>query len=426
MKNSRAIFLLLVANSISGVAQGISMLAIPWYFTAVIHRETLFGGVYFVITALSLVWGLYAGALVDRYSRKTIFLVVNVVGLFVLGSISALGFSNGSLPWYLVALVFGNTMFIYNIHFPNLYAYAQEITPPQNYSRITSLLEIQGQLTFAIAGGLAAILLKGLDHHIQFAGFDFNLPFNIRAWKIYEIFAVDAATYMVAFAIIYRIQSLPVQVTNVDISNLQERVKTGFSFLRKHSLLFIFGNASLVVFLTIIIFGTYVQPVYVDSFLHRSGGTYALADMAFSIGALLAGFLTTRLFAEKSAVAGIIALSMLAGCMYLFMAVNTIVILFFIANFIIGSCNAAIRIQRITYLFHHIPNHIIGRANSIFFVINVFFRVCLIGLLTLPFFHQGTSIILSLAILAAICCAGAVVLIFQYKKLMRQPEIVVN
>ena len=108
------------------------------------------------------------------------------------------------------------------------------------------------------------------------------------------------------------------------------------------------------------------------------------------------------------------------------LADNTIVILFFIANFIIGSCNAAIRIQRITYLFHHIPNHIIGRANSIFFVINVFFRVCLIGVLTLPFFHQGTSIILSLLILASICGAGALVLLFQYKKLMRQPEIMVS
>ena len=423
MKNSRAIFLLLLANSISGVAQGISMLAIPWYFTAIIHQETLFGQVYFIVTSISLVWGLYAGTLVDRYSRKKIFLVINGVGLCILTSIAATGFSNGSLPWYLVALAFGNTMFIYNIHFPNLYAFAQEITPRENYSRITSLLEIQGQLTFAIAGGLAAILLKGLDHHIHIAGLQFDLPFNIRAWKIYEIFAVDAATYFIAFAIIYRIQSLPVHKSNIDTSSLKERVKTGFSFLRRHPLLFIFGNASLFVFLTIIIFGTYVQPVYVDSFLHRGGSTYALGDMSFSLGALLAGFLTTRIFGEKNAVLGIIALSLIAGCMYMCMAINAVVIFFFMANFIIGACNAAIRIQRITYLFHHIPNHIIGRANSIFFVINVLFRMCLIGILTLPLFHSGTNIIYSLAIMAAICCAGAIVLMFQYKKLIKQPEV---
>ena len=423
MKNSRAIFLLLLANSISGVAQGISMLAIPWYFTAVIHQETLFGQAYFVITSISLVWGLYAGTLVDRYSRKRIFLVINLVGLCVLGSIVVSGFAQGSLPWYLVALAFANTMFIYNIHFPNLYAYAQEITPSEDYSRITSLLEIQGQLTFAIAGGLAAILLKGLGPHIHFAGLEFNLPFTIRAWKIYEIFAVDAATYLIAFLIIYRIQSLPVVKKNIDVSSLKERVKTGFAFLSKHQLLFIFGNASLLVFLTIIVFGTYIQPVYVDSFLHRGGSTYALGDMSFSIGALIAGFLTTRIFGEKKAVLGIIALSAIGGGMYLCMALSAITILFFLANFIIGACNAAIRIQRITYLFRHIPNHIIGRANSIFFVINVLFRMCLIGVLTLPLFHNGTSIIYSLAIMSAICLVGAAILMFKYKALMKQPEI---
>lgn len=423
MKNSRAIFLLLLANSISGVAQGISMLAIPWYFTALIHRETLFGQVYLTVTSISLIWGLYAGTLVDRYDRKKIFLVINAVGLAILSSITIYGFSAGYLPWYLVAIAFGNTMFIYNIHFPNLYAYAQEITPRENYSRITSLLEIQGQLTFTIAGGLAAILLKGLNSHIHFLNFSFNLPFSIRAWKIYEIFAIDSFTYLVAFLIIYRIRSLPVQAKNIDTSSLSQRVKTGLSFLNRHRLLFIFGNASLFVFLTIIIFGTYVQPVYVDSFLHHGGGTYAVGDMSFSLGALLAGFLTTRIFGEKSAVAGIIVLSVLAGAMYLFMALNAFVILFFAANFVIGSCNAAIRIQRITYLFHHIPNHVIGRANSIFFVINVFCRMCLIAALTLPVFHSGTNIIYSLGIMAAICCAGAFILVGQYKKLMQQPEV---
>ena len=423
MKNSRAIFLLLLANSISGVAQGISMLAIPWYFTALIHRETLFGQVYFTVTAISLIWGLYAGALVDRYSRRKIFLVINIVGLCILSTITAVGFINGYLPWFLVALAFANTLFIYNIHFPNLYAYAQEITPRESYGRITSLLEIQGQLTFTIAGGLAAVLLKGLNPHVHFAGFDFTLPFTITPWKIYEIFALDATTYLIALGIIYSIKLSPAQARHIDTSGLKERVKTGFTFLQKHPLLFVFGNASLTVFLTIIIFGTYVMPVYVDSFLHRGGGTYAVGDMSFSLGALLAGFLTTRIFGEKNAVLGIIMLGFLAAAMYFIMAVNTLAVCFFAANFLIGSCNAAIRIQRITYLFHHIPNHVIGRTNSIFFVINVFFRMCLIGILTLPVFHQGINIIYCVMILASLCGVGALILALKYKQLMGEPAV---
>lgn len=426
MQNSRAIFLLLLANSISGVAQGISMLAIPWYFTGVIHREELFGEAYFIITALSLFWGLYAGTLIDRYSRKRIFLVMNLSGLFILSTISLIGFKNDFLPWYLVALIFATTASIYNIHFPNLYAFAQEITAKKDYARVTSLLEIQGQITFTIAGALAALLLNGVTQQSGFLGMHIPFPFEFSAWKIHEIFAVDAVTYLIAFVIIYRIKSLPVVEKTIDTGHLRERIKTGFSFLKKNPLLFHFGNGSLLVFLTILIFGTYVQPAYVNTVLHKSGDAYAFGDMTFSFGAVLAGFLTTKFFAEKNVVLGIILLSVISGLMYLVMATNHIMFLFFVANFVIGACNAAIRIQRITYLFHHIPNHIIGRANSVFFMTNVFLRLCLIGTFTLPFFHQSTNIIYAVAGMAVICFIGAAILFVNYKYLAKEPVIAQN
>ena len=423
MKNSRAIFLLLLANSISGVAQGISMLAIPWYFTSIIHQEELFGKAYFTITSLSLIWGLYAGTLVDRYDRRKIFLVINLVGFGVLLCISGFGFVTLSLPWPLVALVFCTTAFIYNIHFPNLYAFAQEITPRNQYSRITSLLEIQGQFTFTLAGAAAAILLQGINHEINLFGYLIHSPILIKPWKIYEIFALDAVTYLASFLLIYQIQSLPVAAKTIDTSSLKDRIKTGVEFLKKRILLFHFGNASLFVFLTIIVFSTYLLPIYVNSFLHKSGDVYALGDMSFSMGALLAGFITTKLFNEKNAVRGIIALSIVAGSMYLLMSVNKILPLFFMANFVIGACNSGVRIQRVTYMFHHVPNALIGRTGSVFFAVNVFFRVCLIGVFTLPFFHLGQNIVYAITALAIVCFIGAIILGLNYKKLMTEPEI---
>ena len=396
------------------------MLAIPWYFTGVLHSERLFGRAYFIVTALSLFWGLYAGTLVDRFDRKKIFLITNVAGFFILSAISSYGFIYEQVPWLLVVSVFATTVFVYSIHFPNLYAFAQEITPQEQYSRITSLIEIQGQLTFTIAGGLAAVLLTGINHEINLFGFKLVLPFSIKAWKIYEIFAVDAATYLISFLIIYRIKTLHTEQKTIDKANLFTRIKTGFAFLKKHPALFHFGNASLLLFLTILVFGTYVQPVYVVEFLKKGGDVYAFGDMAFSAGALLAGFITTKLFHEKSAVRGVITLSIVAGAMYCFMAVNTILPLFFAADFLIGSCNAAVRIQRITFLFHHTPNHIIGRTGSVFFVINVILRLCLIGVLTLPFFHEGTNIVFAVAILSVICFAGASILTYYYSSLAEE------
>jgi MFS family permease len=399
------------------------MLAIPWYFTGVIHRTALFGQAYFIITAATLLWGLYAGTLIDRYSRHKIFLVMNLTGLFILSAVALIGFRYDGLPWLLVAAIMATTTFIYNIHYPNLYAFAQQITAKEDYGRVTSLLEIQGQITFTIAGALAAMLLSGVSGQINFAGLNIPLPFTFKAWKIHEIFAIDAATYLIAFTIIYRIKSLPVVEKEIDLSSLRERMKTGFNFLNKHPLLFIFGNASLFVFLTVLVFGTYVQPPYVETFLHKGGNVFAFGDMTFSLGAVLAGFITTRLFAEKNTVMGIIFLSAVSGCMYLLMASSNQVALFYAANFVIGACNASVRIQRITYLFHHIPNQVIGRASSVFFVINVLLRLCLIATFTLPFFHFDNNIVYAVAGLAITCFAGAALLATNYKKLVKAPAV---
>lgn len=421
MRNSRAIWLLLLANSISGVAQGISMLAIPWYFTAVIHSETLYGKIFFVITCLSLFWGMYAGTLIDRYNRKHLFLGINVAGLFILLVAAAMGFINGSLPWLMVALVFASTTFVYNVHFPNLYAFAQEITEKKDYGRVTSLLEIQGQFTFALSGGLAAVLLNGVDHSLPLFGCNFSLPFSIRPWKIYEVFALDGTTYLIALLIIYRIKSLPIVEKERDFAPLKDRLKTGIRFLRGQPIIFLFGTSSLMVFLTIIVSAMYVVPVYVHSFLNRAGDVFALGDMSFSLGALAAGFLTHRLLGDKGAVLSVIILSLIAGFMYGLMALNKILLLFYLAQFVIGMCNSSIRVQRITYLFHHIPNHIIGRTNSIFFMSNVFLRMCFIALFTLPYFHAGTQIKSAMIIMALVCWGAAFILSANYRKLTSLP-----
>ena len=75
MKNQQAIILLFISNIISGLAQGISMIAIPWYFIEIIDKPEFFAYSYIVITSLTLFWDIYAGSIIDRYSRKKIFIL---------------------------------------------------------------------------------------------------------------------------------------------------------------------------------------------------------------------------------------------------------------------------------------------------------------------------------------------------------------
>ena len=413
LKNKRAIYLLMLANSISGVAQGISFLAIPWYFTTLIHRGELFSRVYLLVTGISLIWGIYAGTLVDRYSRKNIFLAINVAGGLVLTTVSITGFICHDLHWLMVAAVFATTVFIYNIHFPTLYGFAQEITAKEDYGRVTSQLEVQGQLTWTLSGGIAALLLSGINGHLDLFGVDVSLPFTIRPWTIYEIFTIDAVTYVLAFAMIWYIQFIPVADRTIDADTLLRRIRTGMGYLKRHPIIFLFGNTSLFVFLTIIVHGSLVNPIYVNSFLHKGGDVYARSDMVFSMGALLAGFVTTRLFTHGRTISGLIGLSILAGLMYFVHIYTTFLPWYFLAYFAIGFCNSAGRVLRVTFLFSHIPNSVIGRTNSIFFVINVAMRLLITGLFALPLFHQGVNIIWANAVLGAICIVGGILIWLQ-------------
>jgi len=175
------------------------MIAVPWYFTGILGESSLFGVIYLVITIVTLFWGFYAGTLVDKYDRQKIFIVISVAGFLALALVSGAAHINGQMHWILAALAFTTTIFIYNLHYPNLYAFAQEITEPRHYSKITSYIEIQGQMTFAIAGALAAILLGGTEGGaINLFGFKLPVPFDLEAWSLKEVFLLDMATYLAA------------------------------------------------------------------------------------------------------------------------------------------------------------------------------------------------------------------------------------
>src|ERR1035437_3019460 len=135
MKNKKALNLLLTANAISGFAQGISMISIPWYFTSVLHKNSEFGIIFAVITFATLFWSLYAGTLIDKYSRKKIFLSINLIGSAILGSVALRGWYFGGVDEWGVVIVYAAIFFIFNIHYPALYAFGQEVTDKEHYGK---------------------------------------------------------------------------------------------------------------------------------------------------------------------------------------------------------------------------------------------------------------------------------------------------
>ena len=411
MKNKKALYLLLSANAISHFAQGISMLAIPWYFAKHLNASSTFAAIYSIATFITLFWGLYAGTLIDRFPRKNIFLSICAVSAIVLLSVSSYGLLSGSIPMVLVATVFCFTVFNYNIHYPTLYAFGQEITEKENYSKTNSLLEVIGQSTNVLSGAMAVMLIEGIN--LSFGSFSIN----IEAWGIQEIFFLDGCTYLVAMVLIYFIRYIPTERNIISKEPIMKRLKEGFKYLKERPILFYFGNASYTVFIFVLIATHILWPLYIEDRLSLGGDIYALNKICYAIGAMLAGIFVSKLFRSRSSVYTIIYLMSIALLAFVGLIFNSNVYLLFFFALGLGISNAGIRIMRITYLFNHIPNNIIGRTNSVFQSINILLRSILIAVFSLAFFNSDGNVIYSFLIAAIAIAISLIPLLVHYKKL---------
>lgn len=393
MKNKKAIYLLFLSNIISGLAQGISMIAIPWYFIEIVEASDFFVYSYIIITIGTLFWGIYAGALIDRYSRKKIFIITNLVcGIFI-GLIAIYGQMTGTLSNIMVVSVFAVTIFNYNIHYPNLYAFGQEITEKKMYGKLNSYIEVQGQTTSVLAGAFAAILLTGTtDQSLEIAGFNFNLPFDVTKWAIHDIFLLDAFTYLIVIGIFSLIKYQPISNYDIHVGSLISRLKVGFDYLRSNKTVFIFGLISYMLFAFTLVELHVVLPSYVHDFLAADGNVYASSEVYYSLGAIFSGVLILRIFKRINSFYSVIILMFFVSLAFLSMTFYKLLWVFFLGNLILGVTNAGVRIVRTTYLFNNVPNNLIGRVTSVFSSLNIVVRVVLISILSLSFFDFEDNI----------------------------------
>ena len=140
----------------------------------------------------------------------------------------------------------------------------------------------------------AALLLEGtVNGRLNVFGFMIQMPFDVEAWTIYEIFSIDAGTYLLAFIFISLIRFVPVVKRSGEIGSFTSRLKTGLRYLASHKYVAIFGVASYCVFVVILLEGFFVGPLYVSKQLMEGGDVYAASEMYYATGAVLAGFLTS-------------------------------------------------------------------------------------------------------------------------------------
>ena len=308
------------------------------------------------------------------------------------------------------------TFLNYNIHYPCLYAFVQEIIEARYYYKVTSWLEIVGQITTITAGAGATLLLEGTEGGIlKLFGFSLQMPFEIAPWKIYEIFCIDAVTYFVAFLIILMIRYVPVVERKIEKGSLYTRLKLGLEYLMNNKPVFWFGILSYMVFLAVLLEAFYLGVSYVSNHLNESGDIYANSKIAYSIGAIAVGLGIRYVLRYINIPLGIIFMSFMAGAIFLILSLSHSIYIFFSMMFLLGICNAGVRIARMTYLFKNVENQFFGRSGSIFFLTNVVQRILLMLVFTMAFFQESNHIIYAYLIIAGLLIISAFLLIKHYR-----------
>ena len=417
-KNKHPIILLLTSIITSGIAQGITVISIPWYFTESLNQSSNFSLWYGILTMISFFWGLYAGVIIDQFNRKKILLSINLISACIFGIIGLTNTLFEVQNSFVLFFTFSISCFYYMIFFPNLYALAQELVDKKEYVKINSIIEIQSQTISIIAALMCGILLSGSQKFFEY--FELEI-FIFEKWSISEVFILNGILYIISYLIL-----LPMDYdksNRLKIPRFTESlfdIQKALSFIIKKKEILIYGICSQIIFAFLIVELFTLLPLFVKNCLNESLVIFSLADVTYCIGAVLAAIVTHKLLKLINKIDLTILLIIISAYAFLAMISFELLNVFFISSLIIGLTNASVRITRMSYFFQKIPNYLIGRINTIFNSINTIIRNILIFVFSHSWFTYDDHVkIAYTAGIAVLICFVMPLLIIQLQKLTK-------
>jgi len=353
---------LIVANILSSMGVGITLITIPWL---IVQREggaELYGWNNIASTIVLLIFAPYYGSWLDKHSRKTALVAGEAFGAITAAAMTAWILVTGvAANWQLLLLFFCGVLY-YSLHFPAKFAFIQQVFDRRHYQSLLGLMEVQGQIATMLAGGLASVLID-------------RVPLGL-------ILLCNTATYAVSFFVLrtlpYRATHLAGEGAAYDGANSNVATAApappespvmsfiaGLRWMLGERFAFsVFLICTLAPFIAVMV-GGYMFPVYVQTVLEASASVYGRGEVALAIGAILAGLALPRLITGRSQAGLAIGLMglFLAGFVLLSLVPGTNA--FYIALLMLGLGNAGARVVRGSVMLHAVPNALMGRVNVV-------------------------------------------------------------
>ncbi|WP_194840957.1 MFS transporter [Filobacillus milosensis] len=369
--SDKQFILIIIANFLSSVGSGITTIAASWLLVNQTNGEIILGYTMIGTTIIMFIIAPYVGVLIDRFSRKKIYLFNQVLGFCVIGSATIPGVMTGTYDtWQLVIFIFSFSLY-FALHYPTLLALTQEIFSKEYYRSISGVLEVESQTASAVAGGITGLLLGVISYDI--------------------IFLFDMSTFIFSFIFISFIKYEKQYKKVKSKKPVWNDIMVGLEFLKGKRKLVILLISTLVPFMCVTAFN-YVDPVYVTDILEASGQIYGLSSMSYALGAIGAGIISV-LLAKKFGYVFTTKVMMISYLLFLLALVSVYhVAIYLAANLLAGAGNSGTRVMRRTLMLELIPNHKIGRVNSFFISVELVVRIILLTSFILLIGHLNAII----------------------------------
>lgn len=323
-----------------GIASGMMLMALPWSILSVGNNGTFLAIVTLVCTLLSFMFTPFFATAIDRYSRKHILAVSQLIQMLSAISVVVVSWFVGVNIWILASclLVFWLAS---DLAWSTNGAFTQELYKPSEYGRVSSQQEIVMQVTTLSAGGMGVWLLE--------------------VWTIDRFAMLTSALTALALLCFMAIQHQASRKT-ANVVRFHQQLGESKRIFSQSPLFFLFIALSCLSY-PMMTYLSKLVPIYLSENL-VSGEWFAWWQINYGIGAMLCGLAIVKVMKrvrhEKLMVASMVMMCVLLAIMALTLSPLSIVL---IALFM-GLFNATNRIARVNKLHHDVDNSVRGRVDG--------------------------------------------------------------
>jgi MFS family permease len=295
----KAFFILWFGQVVSLTGTGLSRFGLGVWVFEVTGSITQYTLITFTGSLPGLLISPIAGALVDRWDRRTLLIVTDLIAGVAILAIAILHWRNGLELWHIFVYM-AVTSLLDAFQIPAFLATSSLMVPKERLGKVAGMM----QLAPALAGIAAPISAGFLMVTIGLSG----------------VVLLDVLTFFVAVATLAKIRiPQPVRITSADEGTLREEILIGWRFLRERCALL-----SLLIFFALINFVFSVTMVLLTPMVlsFSSAAVLGMVSTVASVGLLAGGLMMSLYNGPRRRVYGVLAGGFCQGLAMIFVGLR--------------------------------------------------------------------------------------------------------